>query len=229
MGFAYNRNSVMAQPGKALEILTTKVKKSKDIKPNAFSCEIHDIGDSFINIGKKQVLNSKFAGFAEMLVGAGKENLAGIVYSFLIKVNQGKSDMIEHLATKALKIAKRQHDPVHIMARADDLRRVLDPQKDKERVIRVLFDEKRALGDICSKYESVKKRYNSIAREMKPVEQYKLKLAAIKAEIAELLIHENPNQAVVEIAEAKEIMNEFGKGSITKKLDALSRLISNKY
>jgi len=227
MSIVYNRNRVIAQPAKAFEVLSMKVKNnSAKVKPIAFSCEIHDIGNGFERRGQRQVLINKYSGFAEMLTGLGKDNLAGIVYSFLIKINQGNSDLIEKFATRALKIAKRQHDPVHIMARTDDLRRVLSPERDRERLVRVLYDEKRALNDICNKYDSVKKRYNTLTRKMKPVEQYRVKLAAIKVDIAELIMDENPKQAICEITEAKEIMQSFGKGTITKKIDNLSRNLS---
>ena len=100
------------------------IKRNNEINYKAFSCRLNDISDTFEMQNKRKDLNRVAMRFAEMLVGLGNNNLAGIVYSFLIKLNQENAKLVEELATKALAIAKRQHDPIHTMARANDLKRI---------------------------------------------------------------------------------------------------------
>ena len=46
------------------------------------------------------------------------------MYSLLLRINPKNSPIIEQIARNALLIAKRLHDPVHIMARANDLKEI---------------------------------------------------------------------------------------------------------
>ena len=103
----------------------------------------------------------------------------------MIRLNPKHTTVVEQVATNALAIAKRLNDPVHIMARANDLKeiyRISQPGSAKH--LKSLQTEKRALNDICNNYQNVQKRYRTLSRKMRPVEAYELKLAAIRYEIA---------------------------------------------
>lgn len=200
-------------------ILRTKEKKV--INPLTFSNQLREMGDYFVNKEQKEDLNRYSKRFAETLVSEKCLELAGRVYSFLIKFNKGNKKYVEEFATNALIIAKRLHDPVHIMARANDLKEIYkytQPFGDKH--MKALFDEKRALNTIIKDYEGAKKRYVSLHTEMKPVERYEEKLAAIKVEIAEALIkREDTGAAKIELKEALEMYEKLGKGPNSEKAE----------
>lgn len=197
--------------------------KNSKIDTNKFTKELKEIGDTFEKESQKEKMNKNARQLAERLVSLKNNKFAGIIYSYLIKFNKGNQKIVEEYATNALIIAKRQRDPVHIMARTNDLRdiyKITQPNSDK--YLSVLFDEKRALNDIINNYESAQKRYISTHREIKPIENYIEKLAAIKLEIGEVLLNKKEkHQAQIELQEAFEIYQRIGKGKNSEKIEKL--------
>lgn len=214
------------QPKKAFLSLETnitkKLSKNERIDIKSFSNELHEIGNVFVSRSELECLNKHGKRFAETLVNLGENNLAGIIYSLLIRLNPKHSTIVEQIATNALAIAKRFNDPVHIMARANDLKEIYKiSQPGSRKHLQILQTEKKALNEICNNYEGVQKRYKSLRREMRPVSSYELKLAAIKFEIAEILQKENTTAAIKELEETLEILSKHGKGKLTKQIDKL--------
>lgn len=207
----------------ALETKTTKLlQQNQSVNPVKFSCELNDISDSFVKRSEIESLNKHGKRLAETLVKLGDINLAGIVYSLIIRINPKHSKIVEQAATNALAIAKRTNDPIHIMARANDLKeiyKISEPGSTKH--LNILQTEKRALSSICNNYDGVKKRYRTLKREMRPVGSYELKLAAIKYEIAEILQRENKAAAVDELLGAQTIIQKHGQGKLSKKIAKL--------
>ena len=116
-------------------------KLAKPINPLLFSNQLREIGDIFVKENKKDWMNSLTKKLAETLVSLKNHQLAGRVYSYLIKFNKGNRELVEEYATNALIIAKRLHDPVHTMARANDLKEIYkytQPNSDKH--LSVLYD-----------------------------------------------------------------------------------------
>ena len=198
-------------------ILRTKEKRV--VNPLTFSNQLREIGDYFVSNQQEENLNRYSKNLAETLVSQKSLELAGRVYSFLIKFNKGNKKYIEEFATNALIIAKRLHDPVHIMARANDLKEIYKyTQLGSDKHMRVLFDEKKALNTIIKDYEGAKKRYVSLYTEMKPVERYEEKLAAVKIEIAEALIKRNEiGAAKIELRETLQMYEKIGEGPNSEK------------
>ena len=199
--------------------------QNKGPNPLVFSNQLREIGDIFVNEHQQETMNKCSKKLAETLVSKKVLALAGRIYSFLIKFNQGNRAAVEEFATNALIIAKRMHDPVHIMARANDLKEIYKyTQHSSDKHLSVLFDEKRALSSIVKDYEGAKKRYVSANTKMKPVERYEEQLAAIKIEIAEILIRRNEKGAAkIELKEALEIYERIGSGINSEKAENLLR------
>ena len=201
-------------------IILNRVKTNKVVNPVQFTNDLRDFGDKFIAQEQKQVMNRKSKWLAETLVGLKNLNLAGRVYSYLIKFNKGNNKMIEEFAQNGLIIAKRLSDPLHIMARANDLKEIYKytkPASDKH--LRVLYDEKRALSDIVKDYEGARKRNVATTRDLRPVDSYEEKLAAIKVEIAEVLIkREDFTNAKIELKEALAMYEKIGEGPNSEKI-----------
>lgn len=221
----------IAQAKKSFDALSyntiRSTKLSKPINPLVFSNQLREIGDVFVKEDQKDRMNILTKKLAETLVSLKNLPIAGRIYSYLIKFNKGDRKLIEEYATNALIIAKRLHDPVHTMARANDLKEVYkftQPHSDKH--LSVLYDEKRALNTIVRNYESSKRRFVSINTEMKPVENYEEQLAGIKIEIAETLIKRGDNSAAkLELEGALEIYEKYGKGPNAEKAENLLKKI----
>lgn len=202
-----------------------QISQNKTIKPMSYSCKLHDVGAIFEQQNQIPTLNRLWSRLAEFLVSCGENSLAGITYSFLIKINRNNIQIVEELATKALAIAKRQHDPVHTMARANDLKRIYkitEPGSDKH--IKILYEIKRALSGICKNYESTQKRYMSVSTKMKPRKQYEIMLANIKTEIGEIIRFKDPKLAEEELQSAREMFIKLG---YTDKVEKINKLLGN--
>ena len=209
-----------------IKVLDTFAKESLKIQNNKtnyskFSAKLSEIGDTFISTKQTDIFTKTTKRLAEKLVSTKKENLAGIIYSYLIKINKNNEKILEELATNALIIAKRQHDPLHIMARTNDLKIIYQHKPNNStKLLKILYEEKRALTEIVKKYESLSQSHISISRELKPCEKYEEKLAAIKMEIGELLIKQNEkSSAVTELEQALSIYKKIGIGENAKKIE----------
>jgi len=225
MKLVFNSKDV-SNPVKAFDIFSNKVtkciKKKESIDLPSFSAELLGLGDVFVRQNKTDVMTKSSKKLAEQLVNYGCGNLAGIVYSLLIKLNKGNPRIVEELATNGLAVAKRFNDPVHIMARANDLRLIYEntaPKSDK--MIKVLYQEKRALDDICKNYNGAKSRFQTLKKDMHPLENYEQMLCSIKIQIAQIIKDKEPKQAILELETANEIIKKYGKGKYTKEIDKL--------
>lgn len=216
----------LTNPESAFQYLSKRVisssKNKEQVDPSSFYAMLTSIGDKFERNSQRELMNNNSKRLAEQLVSFGNGTLAGIIYSFLIKLNYRKTDVLEQLAYNALAVAKRFHDPVHIMARCEDLNKVL-VQKDSKspQRLKILFEEKRALSDICKNYEKMENRYKTITRKLKPVDVYENMLCNVKIRIAKYLRDSNKNQALQELNEAHKIAEKIGK---TDTIKAITRI-----
>ena len=226
----FNPNKISSSPEKSFDIFTQKIMKlnqqGKKVDLSGFSNELYQLGDSFEAKNQKELMNKKARKLAETLVAKNDNNMAGIIYSFLIKFNQDNPRLVEEFATSALAIAKRLNDPMHVMARCNDLKDIYKvfPAKD-DKLLKVLYEEKRALNKIITDYDNVKSKYNTVNRQMKPISNYKILLADVKFEIGKQLLSKNDMVATQEIAEARAIYEEY---KLTNRLACLEEFLGNK-
>ena len=224
----HNQINFMAKPiypQKRLDnfsaMVVDRIKKNKGVNTEIFADGLHSIGEKFSTPEQKTLLTKGAKRLAENLVNLDNGNLAGIVYSFLIKVNKGNNKVIEELATNALAIAKRIDDPIHVMARANDLKEVYkytEPRSPKR--VKILYEEKRALVRIVNDYDKLSQRTSS-RRGMKPREGYMAKLAAVKMEIGQALFERDNKLARQELQESLEMYKILGEGKNSEKIQKL--------
>lgn len=196
------------------------VKKNRVINQDTFAEELRTIGESFRGQNQENLMNKGAKRLAETLVSLKQGQLAGMVYSFLIKYNKGNTKVIEEFATNALAIAKRVDDPIHVMARANDLKEIYKIRAPRsEKHIKVLYEEKRALVRIINDYDALNKRVSR--RDMKPKEGYTEKLAAVKMEIGQVLFEKDNKLARKELQEALEMYKILGEGKNSEKIQKL--------
>lgn len=209
--------------------VTRSIKKKEDINLSAFSNELHTLGDVFEKQNNKNGMNKASKNFAQQLVGLKENNLAGIVYSFLIKFNQGNNKLVKELATNALAIAKRFHDPVHIMARTRNLADIYhQTEPGSQNHLKMLYEEKRAIRDVIKNYDKLGERHKTVKTGLKPVENYEQMLSMVLVSIAKIIKKTNPKQAIEELTLAQNIMAKHEKGNISYQIDRLlSELTGN--
>lgn len=220
-------------PNDAFDVFEGSVQKilseKGDIEHNSFLKTLNAVLNKFTATNQLDGMNRKLPRLAENFVNLGNGSLAGIMYSVLIKANHNSPWLVEKFATNGLAIAKRFHDPVHIMARCEDLRRIYSitsPQSDK--LLKILYEEKRALNGIINNYEGAKNRFCSVKREMKPRENYQILLGFIKLQIAKIIKESKPKEAIEELKGAYELISSVGKGDYTEEIERLLAEISSK-
>ena len=132
------------------------------VDSSSFSAGLHTIGEAFVAQNAKEQMNKKSKWLAETLVSLKQENLAGMIYSFIVKWNYDNPNLRELFATNALAIATRLKDCIHIMARANDLKEIYKlTARGSDKHIKVLYQEKRALSDIINNYENLKAKHQN--------------------------------------------------------------------
>lgn len=216
----------ITNPKKAFDLfenrITKAVKNNGKVNQESFYVQLNSICNEFKNRAQTDLMNKNIKRFAENLVSLGNGALASIIYSLLIKLNLDNPKLLEGLVLNGLAIAKRFNDPVHIMARCEDLRRlyVANGVQD-EKLVKVLYDEKRALKTICTNYGGAQNRYNSLRREMKPLKNYQTMLGAIKIQIAKSIKDKSPKDALHELQSAYELLKISGDKKFINEIPSL--------
>lgn len=174
------------------------------IEPKTLSSDLHIIGKQCNTTQLKDFLTNTFIKIAERMSDANQDNLAGIIYSYLVKINTDNFPVQEAVALKALKIAQKQKDSVHIASRANEL---ADIYKfiSKENYLKYLKVKRNALKDVCTNYETAGNRFRTISREYNSKDVYVLTLIRTEIDIAKTLMHDKPEVA------KRELLNIYQK------------------
>ena len=220
------KQKLQANPQKSFQIMSDKilkgVKRNQSIPSGSFAYELKDLGDVFAERGQKSEMNKASKKLAETLVASKNSDLAGVIYSFLVKFNEDNPKVAEEFAVNGLAVAKRLKDDVHIVARCHDLRDIYkasDPKSDK--LLKTMYEEKRALSNIVNDYSAAEKRYNTISRKMAPKSKYEFLLGSVKIEIGKFLLEKEPKTAMIELKEARVIFEKLDDKKAITKIDQL--------
>ena len=225
---SYNPKFIHKNPIKAYsefrQKIVTNVNKQQQISCDSFYAEFKTFTEVFEQNKKTQELNTISRSLIEFLVNKNQDHLAGIAYSVLIKMNENNPKAVEELALKALAIATRFNDPVHKMARANDLVNIYSKsERGSERHVKYLRIANRALMDICKNYNrSIKDRYKSISRKLAPLEKYELLLCNTKLKIAKYTAENEISNARYELEEAKKLFKKNKNSSLEESVRILS-------
>ena len=198
------------------------IQQGKDIDYRSFYNSLISFGDRFELQEQRHIMNCSIANFAENLASQKQYDLASIIYGILIKSNWNNSYLLEQFGLKGLAIAKKLNDPIHIMARADNLNQLYRATEyGSKKHLQALVEEEKALKTIVSNYDLARKNYKTIFREPLPFEHYEFMLCGIKMEIAKINIDSNPLLAINKLEEAQDIISKYGYGTITQRIQAL--------
>ena len=222
----FNEKNIAQNPLKSFDRYSEKVldivKRNSKVDRTTFVSELKVLGDVFEKKNEKTLMNKKTKKLAETLVSLKNQDLAGIVYSFLVKFNKGDDKLVEEFATNALAIAVRLKDYVHIQARAGNLKELYKRKEyGSDKHLNAIYQQKKALNEVIRSYDSVKQNQRTIKTEMKPIENYEASLAAVKLEIAELIMAKDKNSAKAELLDAQAIYKKLGVGKNSQRIEEL--------
>lgn len=234
MKIFFNPNEIFQNPQKTYKTFYNTIISSVSKKQTIDGCDFYAAFKTFAEVFEKQKrtaeLTSKTQNMIEFLVNQGQNNIAGIAYSILIKLNKNNPQIVEKMAIKGLAIARKAKDPIHTMARARDLVEIYEKSnRGCEEHIKYLRIANKALNDICKNYEtSVDFRFNRISSGLKPLENYELLLCSTKLDIVKYTYKQDLFNARCELEKAK-LLFEKNKNSMNEKtLNILSRRIAKR-
>lgn len=230
--FVFKDNNIK-NPDKTFNMFektVTQLSKNKSkVDKSSFLALLNELVYTFKKNNQLDFINNHGKRLAESLVSLGNGEISAIIYSTLIKLNINNPRQIKHLATNGLILAKRMHDPVHIMSRCENLRQIYKIEAPHSReMLKILRTEKKALQEISTNYDKVKNRYKTVSRKMKPQDNYKMMLCAIKIELAKILKDESPKEALFELKSAYSDISQLGDGKFTKEINKLMKEIESK-
>lgn len=197
---------------KNFEIYTNQIEKAlkkgqkTDLKD--FTTQLHNYTALFERAPETDKLVKKTSLMAERIVGYGKLDFASVIYSFLLKTVKNQK-LIEDIAMKQLALAKRINDPIHIMARTADIRKIyqeISPKSPEH--IKWMRAEIKSIRRVINHYEHSKNNYQTITRNPQPKEFYEKLLGTTLVDLGKILKQKEPKEALPLFEEAQEIFKK---------------------
>lgn len=232
MKITWNPKEISQNPRKSYDkfyqTITHAVRKKQKIDSSNFYAGFKTFAEIYQEKSKPNELIHLSRNMIEYLVNKGKEDLAGIAYSILIKLNKKNPKTAEDLALKGFAIAKRAKDPIHMFARARDIAEIYkktDPGCDTH--VKYLRIANKALKDLCKNYSTTAdSRFHKISRDLKPLESYEFLLCSTKMDIIKYTYKQDPHNAKYELELAKDLLKKNKNSKNERSLEILSKRIA---
>lgn len=157
--------------------------------------------------------------FALGMEDANLLDIAGMVFSKLAKLPT-TDEMKEQFLRGGLRIARKQRDPIHTLARIVDLKKLYEKNGDTHSRFKMLFSEEKALTTIVENFGQAQKKYRTVSKDVSPFDKYRLQLARTKVDLAKRL---RPNEAYSRLIEARGIFADLG---YSKELHFVERMLT---
>ena len=178
------------------------------ISPRIFAEEFGKIERQYLIEKQKDLFCSEADRFAGQLAEHENNDFAGIIMSALCKLTQLFPEKQEPFAIKGYKIAKANGDPIHMMARLNDLRyKALE----------------KCLKELTKNYANAIKSYKSVTRQAAKQRDYEQMLAHVQTEIGKITKRKHPHDARAKLLSAREIFKQHGN---TKNVKYINMLLS---
>ena len=180
------------------------------IKIERLARDLYAVGQKCKETEKGNILTNCLTALAEKMRSAKQDNIAAIIYSFLIKFNADNPKLLKEFASKALDIAKEQKDSVHVAARAGEICQVYKTYDiHGASYLSCLHLRKKALNDVYTNYDTAGARYRTISRQINEKDIYLELLIKTKYDIANELIVTNKQAAKNELLSAYKDLNKL--------------------
>lgn len=181
-----------------------------DIQPDKFINGARNRVNEFTSLGLVETVCEKFAELVQQFIDAGKMDLAGILCSRLVKFKELPFELREKYALKALEVAERQDDKIHVVARLEDLHKEYEEQADLSKMLKILTKEENALKDVIENFESAKKNFRTLVYKNENIENYEDLLATVQVDIAKIIIRKKPRKAAQKLQDAMQFFDRIG-------------------
>lgn len=183
---------------------------NKALQPGEFARDLFIAGEKCKTPEKESLLNNCLTALADKMIDTKQNDLAGIIYSFLIKFNKDNMIVLKQLIPKALEVAKMQKDSIHVAARAGELCQIYKTYDiHGANYLACLNLRKKALTDICSNYDTVGERFRTISRQKNDKDTYLELLIKTKYDIANEIIVTDKQNARNELLSAYMDLSKF--------------------
>lgn len=200
----------------------------RQISPSIFADEFGKIKKYYIKNNQQDLFCRESDTFAETLLQDQQNDFAGIIMSYLCKINEFIPERLECYAQKGLEIAKKNDDPIHIMARLNDLRKVYYRRYDKLRnYISVIKSQEKVLEELIVEYDMISQRHHTVSRKIAPKKDYELMLAHVRTEIGKLTKKYQPVEAKEKLIAAQATFKERGYNKNVEYINLLLSEIKN--
>ena len=188
------------------------------ISPRIFAEEFGKIERQYLIEKQKDLFCSEADRFAGQLAEHENNDFAGIIMSALCKLTQLFPEKQEPFAIKGYKIAKANGDPIHMMARLNDLRKIY--YRRSEKLYKAL---EKCLKELTKNYANAIKSYKSVTRQAAKQRDYEQMLAHVQTEIGKITKRKHPHDARAKLLSAREIFKQHGN---TKNVKYINMLLS---
>ena len=198
------------------------------ISPRVFAQEFGKIQRHYMIEKQRDVFCLEADELAAKLVEQKNNDFAGIIMSALCKLTEFMPNQLEKFALKGYAIAKVNGDPVHMMARLNDLRKVYYRRPEKlYQYIQVLYKQEKCLKELTNHYETLSETHKTVTRRLAPKKDYEQMLAHVQTEIGKLTKKKHPYDAKRKLLSAREVFEARGNRQNVEYIDMLLREIDN--
>ncbi len=189
-----------------------------------FSEEFGKIQRQYLIEKQKDLFCSEADRFADKLIEYENNDFAGIIMSALCKLTQFFPEKQEPFAIKGYEIAKANGDPIHMMARLNDLRKIYYRRPEKlYQYIQVLYKQEKCLKELTRNYDNAVNSYQSVTRQAAKQRDYEQMLAHVQTEIGKITKRKHPHDAKSKLLSAREIFEQRGN---TKNVEYINMLLA---
>ncbi len=199
-------------------------RKGQKISPQDFSEKFQLIQKKYLKSSERDAFLRESETLADTMVNREQYDFAGILLSKLCKLTRYIPEELEPFAYRGLEVAKRNNDPIHAMARLNDLRQVYFRVYDKfPQYIKVLFEQEKCLKNILGDYSRATESFRCLARKPAQKREYELMLAHVQTDIGKVTKRKSPVSAKEKLLEARDF---FGKNGYSQHVEYIDMLLS---
>ncbi|MCM1003529.1 MAG: hypothetical protein NC408_04225 [Candidatus Gastranaerophilales bacterium] len=181
------------------------------VSPQVFAEEFGKVQRQYLAAKQKDTFCSEAEILAGRMVESQNNDFAGIILSSLCKITQYIPELLEGFAQKGFRVAEANGDPVHMMARLNDLRKIYYRRPDKlYQYIQVLYKQEKCLKELTRNYDRAVSSYQTVSRQAAPKRDYELMLAHVQTEIGKITKRKHPHDAEAKLLSARETFEKRG-------------------
>ena len=201
----------------------TKPNNYKQMTPDKLTYNLHRMEQACETPTLKERLNNTLLKIAQIAMKANKNDVVGIVYSFLIRTNQNNLPVLIDVEKKALAFAENQKDSLNIAARANELANIYQ-NTNPNASLNYYQKRKNALKDICANYETIKNNCKKNHRPINTKDAYVFTLIRTEIRLATLNKNLNKNEVKNELVALYKKINSANGGYFVQDLETLNKI-----